>query len=258
MASKPIHPLLKINPSSECRRVLVRVISLYKMPVYNDEKMTNSIEMIFMDEHETTIHVTVRKTLVGTFEKKIKEGSVYVFAYFSVGNRSGYYRTSRHDFRLNFQARTTVTETRCDKIPLYGIRLVAFPEILHADSNYPYLVDTMGILTATGNERDILRESKRTKMIVITLEAEGQRLDVTLFGEYVDLLKGFFRQAPLEHAVIVIQYAKVKMFQDRKLQKIWVTFGSLENLLNFSIENSDQLLFRWRNPLRSWPIEVSA
>ncbi|VFQ97311.1 unnamed protein product [Cuscuta campestris] len=40
-----------------------------------------------------------------------------------------------------------------------------------------------------------------------------QRLDVTLFGEYVDVLKSFFRHAPLEHAVIVIQYAKVKMFQ---------------------------------------------
>ncbi|RAL45917.1 hypothetical protein DM860_006071 [Cuscuta australis] len=51
MSSKPIHPLLKINPSSKCWRVMVRVIRLYKMPVYNDEKMTNSIEMISMDEH---------------------------------------------------------------------------------------------------------------------------------------------------------------------------------------------------------------
>ncbi|VFQ95103.1 unnamed protein product [Cuscuta campestris] len=82
----------------------------------------------------------------------------------------------------------------------------------------------MGILSAVGKEREIVRESKRTKMIVITLEAEGQRLDVTLFGEYVDVLKSFFRHTPLEHAVIVIQYAKVKMFQED---------GSFENPKEF-------------------------
>ncbi|RAL53646.1 hypothetical protein DM860_012261 [Cuscuta australis] len=59
--------------------------------------------MVFMDEHVSTIHATVRKSLVGTFERRIKEGSVYIFAYFGIGISSGYYHTSKHEYRLNFQ-----------------------------------------------------------------------------------------------------------------------------------------------------------
>ncbi|VFQ97249.1 unnamed protein product [Cuscuta campestris] len=129
--------------------------------------------MVFMDEHGSTIHATVRRSLVGTFGNRIKEGSVYVFAYFGIGNSTGYYRTSRHEFRLNFQPRTTITECSCENIPVYGLKLVPFPEISKADANYPYLIDTMGTLTSVGNEKEIVKESKRTKMIAITIEAEG-------------------------------------------------------------------------------------
>ncbi|RAL50544.1 hypothetical protein DM860_014486 [Cuscuta australis] len=208
MSLKPIHPLSKINPTSECWRICVRVIRLYTLPSFNDNKAINSIKMVFLDEHGTTIHATVRRSLVGTFESVINEGSTYVFAYFGVGNNSGNYRTSRHEFRLNFQPMTTVTTCSMEKIPLYRIKLVAFPDILQADSNYPYLVgeiacfpviydvydvtqidwpviifynfefhcdnsDTMGMLAAVGNEKEIVKESKRIKIIVITLEAEG-------------------------------------------------------------------------------------
>ncbi|VFQ95404.1 unnamed protein product [Cuscuta campestris] len=175
---------------------MVRVVRLYTLPAYNDERTTNSIEMVFMDEHGTTMHATVRKSLVGTFEKRIKEGYVYVFAYFGIGISSGNYRTSRHEFRLNFQPRTTVTACSCERIPVHGLKLTTISEILQADSNYPYLVDTMGVLTAVGKQKEIVKESKKTKMIVIQLEADG-----------------FFGKQSLENAIIVIQYAKVKTYQ---------------------------------------------
>ncbi|RAL46109.1 hypothetical protein DM860_006263 [Cuscuta australis] len=83
---------------------------------------------------------------------------------------SGYYRTSRHEYRLNFQPRTTVAECTSDKIPVHGLMLSTFSEILQADPNYPYLV-------VVGKQKEIVKESKRTKMIVIKLEAEGKFLD---------------------------------------------------------------------------------
>ncbi|VFQ91688.1 unnamed protein product [Cuscuta campestris] len=47
-----IHPLSKITPSSECWRIMVRVVRLlYTLPAYNDGRTINSIEMVFMDEH---------------------------------------------------------------------------------------------------------------------------------------------------------------------------------------------------------------
>ncbi|VFQ76988.1 unnamed protein product [Cuscuta campestris] len=209
-----IHPLSKITPSSECWRIMVRVVRLYTLPAYNDERTTNSIEMVFMDEHGTTIHATVWRSLVGNFEKRIKEGSVYVFAYFGIGISSGNYQTSRHEFRLNFQPRTTVTA-----------------------SSY-----SMGVLTAVGKQKEIVKESKKTKMIVIQLEADGVTLDITLFGEYVDKIKSFFGKQPLENAIIVIQYAKVKTYQGNIILQN-VMYGT-RLLLNPEIE--EVVAFRQR------------
>ncbi|VFQ70386.1 unnamed protein product [Cuscuta campestris] len=206
---------------------MVRVVRLYTLPAYNDERTTNSIEMVFMDEHGTMVHATVRRSLVGTFEKRIKEGSVYVFAYFGIGISSGNYRTSRHEFRLNFQPRTTVTAC-----------------------SY-----TMGVLIAVGKQKEIVKESKRTKMIVIQLEADGVTLDITLFGEYVDKIKSFFGRQPLENVIIVIQYGKVKTYQGNiNLQN--VMYGT-HLLLNPEIE--EVVAFRQRIvgvPTNRRPLEL--
>ncbi|VFQ96722.1 unnamed protein product [Cuscuta campestris] len=100
--------------------------------------------------------------------------------------------------------------------------------------SYPYLVDTMGILTAVGKQTEIVKESKRTNMIVIKLEVEGMTLDITLFGEYVEKFKSFFEQQPLEHPIIVIQYVEVKLFQGNKILQN-VMYGT-RLLLNPEIE----------------------
>ncbi|VFQ92120.1 unnamed protein product [Cuscuta campestris] len=99
------------------------------------------------------------------------------------------------------------------------------------------------ILTAVGKQREIVKESKRTNMIVIKLEAEGMPLDITLFGEYVENFKSFFEQQPLEHPIIVIQYAKVKLFQGNTILQN-VTYRT-RLLLNSEIEQV--IAFRQRS-----------
>ena len=86
------------------------------------------------------MHATVRKTLVYKFKPLISEGQVYIMAYFGVGGNTGYFCTTRHEFRLNFQLRTTVKPFETESIPIYGLKLVPFDEILQADGQFPYLV----------------------------------------------------------------------------------------------------------------------
>ncbi|VFQ87834.1 unnamed protein product [Cuscuta campestris] len=152
----------------------------------------------------TAIHATVQRSLVGTFEKRINEGY--------------------------------------ERIPVHGLKLTTISEILKADSNYPYLLDTMGVLTAVGKQKEIVKESKRTKMIEIQLEADGATLDITLFGEYIDKIKSFFGRQPLENAIIVIQYAKLKTFQGKIILQN-VMYGT-RLLLNPEIE--EVVAFRQR------------
>ena len=51
-------------------------------------------------------------------------------AYFGVGGNIGNFRTTRHEFQLNFQLRTTVRPSETESISIYGLKFVPFDEIL--------------------------------------------------------------------------------------------------------------------------------
>lgn len=54
------------------------------------------------------IHANVRKTLICRFEKDLREGAVYSMSYFGVACNGGNFRTTRHEYKLNFQMGTKV------------------------------------------------------------------------------------------------------------------------------------------------------
>ena len=55
------------------------------------------------------IHVFVRSTLIYKFQNDIFEDKVYSFNFFSVSTNSGSYRTTCHQYKINFQFGTKVT-----------------------------------------------------------------------------------------------------------------------------------------------------
>jgi ssDNA-binding replication factor A large subunit len=54
------------------------------------------------------IHATVRRTLIYKFEKDLQEGKVYSMSGFGVAANIGSYRTTKHEYKLNFQFNTKV------------------------------------------------------------------------------------------------------------------------------------------------------
>ena len=55
------------------------------------------------------IHVFVRKTLIYKFQNHIFEDKVYSFNFFSEVTNSGFYRTTRHKYKINFKFGTKVS-----------------------------------------------------------------------------------------------------------------------------------------------------
>ncbi|RYR29328.1 hypothetical protein Ahy_B01g053706 [Arachis hypogaea] len=155
--------------------------------------------MVLMDEQETTMHAFVGKDLISVFESLISKGAVYVFTYFGVSNNRRLYRTTSHQFRLFFQARTTVLPSFCDAIPLYGIKLVPFREIIGYSSQHPFLVDVAGVMTSVEGERKYVKDGKLIDILVIHIENDGLKLNVSVLGEMVDQIKSLVASG--EHKV---------------------------------------------------------
>ncbi|RYR48070.1 hypothetical protein Ahy_A07g034064 [Arachis hypogaea] len=135
------------------------------------------------------MHASVGKDLISVFESLISEGVVYVFTYFGVSNNCGLYRTTSHQFRLFFQARTTVLPSFCDAIPLY---------------------DVAGVMTGVEGERKYVKDGKIIDMLVIHIENDGLKLNVTVLGEMLDQIKDFVASDEQQLPEVIFQFARVK------------------------------------------------
>ncbi|XP_039687358.1 uncharacterized protein [Medicago truncatula] len=131
-----------------------------------------------------------------------------------VAANGGSYKTTHHPYKLNVQF-----GTKC--LPLCGalvsgsdFKFVPIFDIVGGSYDCDYLVDVIGMLTGVGTEREYERNGSATKLNVIAMEADGYKLQCTLFGTYVDELNTFLATGETANVVVSIQLAKVKVFQD--------------------------------------------
>lgn len=83
------------------------------------------------------IHASVRKTLIYRFERDLHEGSVYSFSNFRVASNGGSFRTTRHDYKLNFQIGTKVMQVDGGFVTCSPYSFVPISEITDTyDTNY--------------------------------------------------------------------------------------------------------------------------
>ena len=80
----------------------------------------------------------MRRTLIYKFEKDFKEGNVYSITNFGVVAKSGSYRVTRYEYKLNFQFHTKVKFCNSKKVSsdIYMIESPIPAFSLDYDTNY--------------------------------------------------------------------------------------------------------------------------
>lgn len=61
-------------------------------------------------------------------------------SYFGVGGNVGNFRTTKHEYRLNFEYGTDVKRIKSSNIPRFGFSFIPIVEILRKDYDPSYLV----------------------------------------------------------------------------------------------------------------------
>ncbi|CAJ2664860.1 unnamed protein product [Trifolium pratense] len=206
----------EINSDRATWNFKAKVIRLWQVSDFNRVNVPFSVEMVLMDEDGAKIHATIKKTLIYKFKHEIIEGKVYSFENLGVASNTGAYRTTHHPYKLNFQFGSLVQRlSNCD-ILKSPFTFVPIADILGGCYDTDFLVDVIGFLTEIGQEREITNQNgSTTKLNVIALEADGHKLQCTLFGPYVDELNTFVGAGDLTNAVVIVQLAKAKIFQDK-------------------------------------------
>ncbi|MCH81835.1 replication factor-A carboxy-terminal domain protein, partial [Trifolium medium] len=169
-----------------------------------------------MDRNQNYIHASIRKTLIYKFKDELEEGKCYSFEGLGVAANGGAYRTTHHKYKLNFQYSSVVQRLPNFDIARSPYKFVSIAEVVGGLYDTDYLVDVIGFLVSVGQEREISNQNgTTTKLNVISLEADGARIQCTLFGQYVDQLNTFLGAGDVNSAVVIMRLAKAKTFQDK-------------------------------------------
>lgn len=217
------HSVSEIAAGKDGWRIKVRVLRMWEVPTFMKPDITNSLEMVLIDEKGSKIHASVRKQLLYVFQSRMSEGKVYNLSCFSVAPSVGCYRTTQHPYKIIFQMTTKVQVSESSIIPKYGVSLTRLADVCAHTYDYDYLVDVVGLMTGISNEREYVRDGKVTKMVVFQLTDDSGKCEVALFGKYVDVLNKLMGKAADGMPVVLVQFAKVKIFKDK---------ASLQNVLN--------------------------
>ncbi|PNX97803.1 replication factor A protein [Trifolium pratense] len=83
--------------------------------------------------------------------------------------------------------------------------------------------DFMGLMTGISAEKEYVRDGKITKMVVVELTDSSGKCECALFGDYVDDITKKLGKSSSGLPIVVIQFAKVKIFRDQ---------ASIQNVIN--------------------------
>ncbi|KAL6548455.1 hypothetical protein OROGR_008876 [Orobanche gracilis] len=232
-----------VTASKDTWNIVTKVIRLWVSPSFSGGKLPFSMELVLMDFKGCKIHASVRKTLVYRFKPLLTEGHVYQISYFGVGDNVGDFRTTSHQFKINFHIHTIVKEITNTPITKSPYSFKSLSEIMFNDPDSSYLIDIIGILTGSSGEQEFEKDGKVQKKVTIELDQDGVRLECAFFGDYVGLILGQLASGDMTNAVVVVQYAKIKPFRGRP--SVQNVYGATRILFNPNVEEAEPLRARF-------------
>ncbi|CAN6827331.1 unnamed protein product [Brassica oleracea] len=164
-----MNTISELKPFKSMWKVQVKIIRLWKQ---YSAAGGETIEMVFVDARGDKIAGTVKKELVGKFDRVLQEGETKVLINFTVTHSTGSYRTTSHPFKIVFLPTTRVRI--CEELPnnLTGLNPVKFRDVLNGVLDDDYLIDVIGQIVEVSQMEIVSVSGKDTHKISVELRNE--------------------------------------------------------------------------------------
>ncbi|KAG2286911.1 hypothetical protein Bca52824_046515 [Brassica carinata] len=179
--------------------------------------------MVFVDARGDKIAGTVKRELVGQFNRVLQEGDTKVIINFSVTNSGGSYRPSKHPFKIVFLPTTRVRI--CEDLPnnLTGLNPVNFGDVLNGVLDDDYLVDVIGQIVEVTQLEIVSVNGKDTQKISVELRNEDdERLPLVSWGKFAEDVSNAIQLRSEQSIVCVLRFGKIKVWkEDRSISNAY-------------------------------------
>ncbi|XP_024963578.1 uncharacterized protein LOC112503817 [Cynara cardunculus var. scolymus] len=197
--------------------VKVRIVRLWKQPVFKNPNEIYFFEMILMDKHGTKIQANVPQKRVPKFRNLIQEGATIFVKNPTIARHASKYMLTDNTNKLSLYYKTSLSNCRDFKGSIFGFSFVKFANLISKSILEHTAVDVIGdviacetMVTFPGNNG----KAKR-RMQVEMQDLEGIKMQVTLWDAFTQELNDYVStNKDNEIVILVIQFAMVKIYRD--------------------------------------------
>ncbi|XP_031121180.1 uncharacterized protein LOC116024429 [Ipomoea triloba] len=172
--------------------IKVRVVRAYIVMERRGSSEIKSKELVLHDEEATVLHAHIPKDVLPKFCESFVEGNVYCIKNFYVVSNWHTYKTSMHEFMLQFNHETIMKEYRSDNFPYHMYRSRPFHTLKgNPTVNVKELIDLIGRVVEIHAPQEKRIGGQNTRLIDFVLEDA--------------------QSASKEHVVVLIQFCRIKL-----------------------------------------------
>ncbi|KAK9049607.1 hypothetical protein SSX86_031424 [Deinandra increscens subsp. villosa] len=217
MAPNTVALIRQVDKIRNDYQLKVRIIQLWKLPVFNNPTETFGIEMILMDEEGNKMQASVFKKCVVHFEKILAERACFFVDCPLVAANDSKYRYLDGPYKLIFGDRTRLRRCVDFSGSLYGFSFVSFAPILKTATPAHEVVDVIAHVTKIYElEKVPVKGNKTTERLNLDVQdSEKRQVRMTLWGDFATQLVNYV-SANLDKGILIIilQFGKVNYYRD--------------------------------------------
>ncbi|XP_031105202.1 uncharacterized protein LOC116010078 [Ipomoea triloba] len=192
--------------------IKLRVMRTYCVMERRGSTQIKSRELIFHDEEGTVMHAHIPNDILPKFLNSFVEGSVYCVKNFFVVANWHTYKTSMHEYMLQFNGETIMKEYRSANFPRHMYRIRSFQSLRSNPSiNDKELFDLIGRVVQIHAPQQKTINGNDTRLIDFVIEdSQGNRLTCTFWDDHVAKIEPFYQSPGNEPLYVLIQCCRLK------------------------------------------------
>ncbi|KAK9048971.1 hypothetical protein SSX86_032062 [Deinandra increscens subsp. villosa] len=211
-------PLKQLQVANNEHYVKVRVLTVWKRPLFSNPSQTYSIEFVCADEQGNKISGTCLSKWLNRFQRFFINQNVLLIKRPLLGSNIGPWRIVEHPLKLSFNVDTHVgisTEWSGDD---HFFNFTDFRQIKDLESSKTSSIDLIGVLLEnsplfhfkTNAGQDSVRLTAKLQ------DLNGEVIQITLFDEFAHQLINYLAtHADEPHYVIIVQFSRFAVYKDR-------------------------------------------
>ncbi|MED6185153.1 hypothetical protein PIB30_054285 [Stylosanthes scabra] len=174
-------------------------------------KDATSMELVLQDREGDRIHCSIGRAHVGIFKTVIRESGTYSMQNFVIQMNVKSPRTTPHQYKLSFYAKTEVRTLASTTFQFSRFRFMPFPEIeAMPGQNDQFQIDCIGYVVAKEDPKDMVTKDglETTCMSLYLEDLEGNKMKCTVFEDLVGKLVQLAAKDDVQPLIVVAQLFK--------------------------------------------------